>query len=184
MATEPVLWRFTVDDYHHMVEAGILCEDDRVELINGEIVEMSPIGGDHVGCVNNLTRLLTNALGPYAMVSIQNPIRLGEYHEPEPDVTVIRRRPYAGKLPTPEDVLLVMEVANTSVGFDRGTKLPLYAAAGISEAWLVDIPGEAIERHTNPVGGTYRMAVHAGRGEGIESIALSGFRINTDDVFA
>lgn len=184
MATEPVPRRFSVDDYHQMVEAGILCEDDRVELINGEILEMSPVGGRHVARVNRINRMLVERLGDAAIVSIQNPIRLGRYQEPEPDVAVIRRRSYGDELPGTEDVLLLMEVSSTSLAFDRGTKLPLYATAGIPEVWLVDIPGEAIERHTNPMEGTYRVSVRVGRGEAIESTVLPDLQLQTDDVFA
>lgn len=183
MATEPVPWRFTVDDYHRMVEAGILGEDDRVELVNGEILEMSPIGGRHVACVNRINRILIEHLGDAAIVSIQNPIRLGEYQEPEPDAAVIRDRPYGDQLPSADDVLLLAEISSTSLSFDRGTKLPLYAAAGILEVWLVDIPGQAIERHTNPVDGTYRVTVRVGRGEAIESTVLPNLRLQTNDVF-
>lgn len=184
MATEPVPRRFTVDDYHQMVEAGILCEDDRVELINGEILEMSPIGGRHVACVNRINRILIEHLGDAAIVSIQNPIRLGQYQEPEPDVAVIRRRSYGDELPSTEDVLVLIEVSSTSLAFGRGTKLPLYAVVGIPEVWLVDIPGEAVERHTNPVGGAYRVTVRVGRGEAIESTVLPNLRLQTNDVFA
>jgi|SRR5579884_2248750 len=184
MATEPAHWRFTVDDYDRMVEAGILSEDDRVELINGEIVGMSPIGGRHIACVDRLTQLLTTHVGTEAIVSIQNPIRLGEYQEPEPDIVVKRRRSYGDDLPAADDVFLLMEVADTSVAYDRGTKLPVYAAAGIPEAWLVDIPGEAIERHTNPVDGTYRVTMRVGRGEAIESTVFPDLRLKTDEVLS
>lgn len=182
MATQPVHRRFTIDDYDHMVGAGILSEDDRVELINGEIVEMSPIGGRHVACVDNLTRLLASHLRTDVIVSIQNPIRLGQFQEPGPDIVVKRRQAYGDELPAAEDVLLLMEVADTSLTFDRETKLLLYASAGIPEAWLVDIPGQAIERHTNLVGDTYRVTVHVGRGEAIESTVFPDLRLKTDDI--
>ncbi|HZS94813.1 MAG TPA: Uma2 family endonuclease [Chloroflexota bacterium] len=184
MATEPVHRRITVDDYHHLLDAGILSEDDRVELIDGEIVAMGPIGGRHVACVNNLTQLLTAYIGDSAMVSIQNPVRIGEFQEPEPDVAIIRRRSYGDDLPATKDVLLLMEVSITSLDYDRRTKLPLYAAAGIPEVWLVDVPGEAIERHTNPADGVYRLAIRAGRGESIASLALPHLTLTTDDVLA
>jgi Uma2 family endonuclease len=124
MATEPSLWRFTVGDYHHMVEAGILCEDDRVELIDGEIIQMSPIGGQHVDCVSRLTDLLVEHRGADARVNIQSPVRLGAHEEPEPDAAVVRARDYGGELPSAADVLLLIEVADTSLSFDRTRKLP------------------------------------------------------------
>jgi Uma2 family endonuclease len=163
MATEPAHHRFTVTDYYHMAEAGILTEDDRVELIDGEIIDMSPIGGRHVPCVARLNRFLVRTISDDATVNIQSPVRLGEYDEPEPDVSVVRSRNYGDDLPTPSDVLLLIEVSDTTLRYDRATKLPLYASAGIPEYWIVDLQGQSIERHTNPVGSTYRITVRAGR---------------------
>jgi Uma2 family endonuclease len=182
MAIEPSPWRFTVEDYHHMAEAGILCEDDPVELIDGEIIQMSPIGGPHVTCVRKLTHLLVSRLDQGVFVNIQGPVRLSEYDEPEPDVAVVRVRDYGDELPTPADVLLLIEVADTTLRYDRTRKLPLYAGAGIPEVWLVDLQGEAIERHTEPVDGTYRMAMRVGRGHAIESVLIPGLVLSADDV--
>jgi Uma2 family endonuclease len=182
MAIEPSHRRFTVRDYHRMAEVGILTEDDRVELVDGEIVQMTPIGGRHVACVNRLTRLLIRHTGEDATVSVQNPVQLAEDQEPQPDVAVIRARSYGDVLPGARDVLLLIEVADTSLGYDRARKLPLYARAGLAESWLVDLQGEAIERHTNPVGGTYRLTLRAGRGEEIASLAVPGLVLRADEV--
>lgn len=181
MATEPVHRQFTVDDYHRMAEVGILREDDRVELIDGEVVEMSPIGGRHVTCVSRVTRLLVSRL-PEAIVNVQSPVRLGEFQEPEPDLAVVRHRAYANDLPNADDVFLLMEVSDSSLAYDRGTKLPLYASAGIPEVWLVDLPGDAIERHTNPANGGYRISVRVRRGETLASTTMPGLVINVDEV--
>src|SRR5215204_7706797 len=135
-----------------MGEAGILHEDDRVELIEGEIVEMAAIGTRHFSCVNRLTRMLVMGVGDAAVVSVQNPVRLNEHTEPQPDITVIRPRDYTESLPLPEDVLLLIEVSDTTLVYDRKVKLPLYARAGIREVWIVDLAGEVIERHTGPSG--------------------------------
>ena len=164
--------RFTVHDYHRMGEAGILHEDDRVELIEGEIVEMAAIGTRHFACVNQLTRSLVREVGDAAIVSVQNPVRLSERLEPQPDMTVIRARDYEGSLPGPEDVLLLIEVSDTTLAYDRNVKLPLYARAGIPEVWIVDLMGEVIERHTGPSGDGYRRVERARRGEEIRSSAL------------
>ena len=164
--------RFTVHDYHRMGEAGILHEDDRVELIEGEIVEMAAIGTRHFTCVNGLTRLLVREAGDAAIVSVQNPVRLDEHTEPQPDLTVLRVRDYRESLPTPEDVLLLIEVSDTTLAYDRGVKLPLYARAGIREVWIVDLPGEVIERHTDPSVDGYRSSERARRREEIKSAAL------------
>ncbi len=144
--------RFTVDEYHRMAEAGILSEDDRVELIDGEIVEMVPIGSRHAACVDRLNRIFSELLERRAIVRVQNPIRLGRHSEPQPDIALLRPRAdfYASAHPGPADVLLVVEVADTSSDIDREVKLSLYARAGVLEAWLVDLSKEIIEVHRNP----------------------------------
>jgi Uma2 family endonuclease len=174
--------RFTVHDYHRMGEAGILHEDDRVELIEGEIVEMAAIGTRHFACVNGLTRLLVRSVGDEAIVSVQNPVRLNERTEPQPDLTVIRPRDYRLSLPGPEDVLLLIEVSDTTLTYDRGVKLPLYARAGIREVWIVDLSGEVIERHTDPSGYSYRHTERVPRGEWIESSTLPDLALTAEDV--
>lgn len=174
--------RFTVDDYHRMAEAGLFSEDDRVELIDGEVVEMTPIGARHAMCVAELTWLLSKALDDRLRVSVQNPIRLGEYGEPQPDLAVLRARDYGDTLPGPEDVLLVVEVADTSLAYDREVKLPMYAGAGISEAWIVDLSGESIERHTEPSEKGYKLIARAGRGEQLGSTGLSDLALHADAV--
>lgn len=182
MAIEPAHRRFTVDHYHRMADIGILREDDRVELIDGTVVQKSPIGGRHATCVSRITGLLVSRLIDDAVVNVQSPVRLGEYQEPEPDLAVVRNREYGNELPSADDVFLLMEVSDSSLAYDRGTKLRLYARAGIPEFWLIDIPGEAIERHTNPSGDRYGVTVRVGCGEEIESTGVPGLLIRTDDV--
>ncbi len=173
--------RFTVDEYHRMAEVGIFMEDDPVELIAGEIVEKCPITARHVWCTNRLNHLLIPQLGDGLLASPRNPIQLSDDSEPEPDFAVIRDRPYE-ELPTPADVLLAIEVADSSQEYDRNVKLPLYAAAGIPEAWLIDLAAETVERHTDPGNGIYRLTVLALRGESLTSTVLAGLTIAVDDV--
>jgi Uma2 family endonuclease len=175
--------RFTVDDYHRMAEAGILHEDDRVELIEGEIVEMTPIGARHATCVRELNRLVGKQVGDDLRVDVQSPIRIGEHGEPQPDVAVIRARDYSNSLPSPEDVLLLIEVADTSLAYDREVKLLLYARSGIPEAWLVDLTGGVIERHTEPAEDGYRLVRRVGRGETLRSETVSELETPVDAVF-
>lgn len=185
MQTKPMevrRWRFTVHDYHRMGEAGILHEDDRVELIEGELVEMTAIGSRHFACVNGLNRLVMRAVDDDAIVSVQNPVRLNEYNEPQPDLTVIRPRDYRISLPVPDDVLLLIEVSDTTLAYDRNVKLPLYARAGIREVWIVNLPGETVERHTDPSSDGYRSVERPRRGETLESLALPGLSVAVDDV--
>jgi len=165
-----------------MGEAGILHEDDRVELIEGELVEMTAIGTRHFSCVNRLNRLLVMNVGDEAIVSVQNPVRLNEHTEPQPDLTVIRPRDYRLSLPGPEDVLLLIEVSDTTLAYDRGVKLPLYARAGIKEVWIIDLPGETIERYTDPLEESYRRADRLRRGQRLESISLPGPTPSVDEV--
>ncbi len=149
----PARHRLNVDEYHRMGEAGILHEDDRVELIDGELIDMAPIGQDHAATVNRLTRALVMAFGEQAIVSVQNPVRLNRFNEPRPDFAVFRPRAdfYAtGERPGPADTLLVIEVADSSLRYDRGVKLPLYARSGIPEVWIVDLRRRMVDVHRAP----------------------------------
>ena len=174
--------RFTVHEYHRMAEAGILHEDDRVELIEGEIVEMNPIGSRHATCVRTLNRLLNRQVGDDLLVDVQNPVRLDENGEPQPDLAVIRTRDYRESLPKPEDVLLLIEVSDTTLAYERGIKLPLYARKGVREAWIVDLNAGAVERNTEPSGDGYRLTARAGRGEALASAAVPEVVITVDAV--
>ena len=164
--TDEVLVRhkLNVDDYHRMGEAGILGEDDRVELIDGELIDMAPIGSDHVATVNGLTEALVLACTGRAIVSVQNPVRLDRLNEPQPDVAVFRLRAdrYRSRdTAGPSDVLLLVEVSDSSLRFDRTVKLPLYARSGIAEVWVVDLQRRVLEAHRRPVGDAYtEIATH------------------------
>ncbi len=174
--------RFTVHEYHRMGEVGILHEDDRVELIEGELIEMASIGTRHFTCVNALTRLFVRGVGDEAIVSVQNPVRLNESNEPQPDLTVIRNRDYRESLPGPKDVLLLIEVSDTTLAYDRNVKLPLYARAGIREVWIVDLAGGIVERYTGPTPNGYRHTEQARRGASLVPEALPGLALPADAV--
>jgi Uma2 family endonuclease len=167
-----------------MLDAGILTEDDRVELIEGEIIQMAPIGSRHAACVSRLNQLFSREVGERTIVSVQNPIRLGEHSEPEPDVTLLRPKPdfYASAHPTPADVLLVVEVADTSMEYDREVKIPLYARAGVSEVWLVDLTGNVVELFSGPSGDSYREVRRVAAGQTLSPAALTGLTIPVDQV--
>jgi Uma2 family endonuclease len=158
---------FNVAEYYRMAEAGIFSEDDRVELIEGEIAQMTPIGSGHAGRVLRIGTLFSRQVGDAALVNVQNPIRLGDFSEPQPDVALLRPRDdfYAQGHPTPADVLLLIEVADTSLAYDRGVKAPLYARARIPELWIVNLLEDLIEVYTDPVDGAYRQVRRARRGE-------------------
>ena len=175
---------FNVDEYQRMAQAGILTEDDRVELIEGEVIEMSPIGSRHAACVKRLNALLHRAVGQQMIVSVQDPIYIDEFSAPQPDLALLRARDdfYAGSHPAASDVLLVVEVADTSIEYDRKVKLPLYARAGIHEVWLANVPEDRVEIHTQPLNDQYQSVVIVRRGESIESQTIAGLSVNVDDI--
>ena len=165
---------FTVDEYYRMADAGILTPDDRVELIDGEIIEMSPIGSRHLGCVNRATRLFTSAFGGRVVVSVQNPLWLSNFTEPEPDVVLLKPRgdEYASKKPAAEDALLVLEVADTTLAYDRNVKLPRYAKAGVPEVWIENLQDDLLLVYRDPVGNAYTTSLVFRRGESVSVAAL------------
>ena len=166
--------RFTVSEYHRMAEAGILGEDDPVELLHGQIYVMSPIGSQHAACVRRLTRLFMLAAGEQAEVSVQNPIFLATDSEPEPDVALLVSRDdaYAARHPRPDEVLLLVEVSGSTLAFDQTTKLPLYAQAGIREVWIVALDEDRMHGYRQPAGNTYDEHVIYERGDTMQVEAL------------
>ena len=167
MAVDLKRRRFNVDEYEQMGRAGILGEDDRVELLDGEIVEMTPIGLRHADCVNRLARSLVLTFDDVAVILVQNPIRLSDRSEPQPDLALVHRRAglYASSHPRPSDILLIVEVADTSIESDRRVKVPLYARGGIPEVWLVDLNQDTVTAYRDPRRGGYRTAHVVRRGD-------------------
>jgi Uma2 family endonuclease len=173
-----------VDEFYRMAEAGIFHEDDRVELIEGEIIEMSPIGSDHSGTVNALTHFLVQAVGDRAVVSVQNPVRLSHITEPLPDFVVLKPRAdfYRERTAKPEDVLLIVEVAKTSARYDKLIKVPLYARHAIPEYWLVRLDKRLIEVHRDPADGKYRSVAEVNAGAALDIERLPGIAIPASSV--
>ncbi len=166
---------FTVDAYHRMAEVGVIGPDERTELLDGEVVDKMTISSRHAGCVNRLTSLLGRLVRGRAVVAVQNPIRLDDHSEPEPDVAVLRPRDdfYGDAHATPADVLWLVEVADTTLRLDRTVKLPLCAAAGIAEVWLVDIVAETLEVHREPDAADFRSMRRHGRGKAVAPAAFA-----------
>lgn len=166
MSTKVLRRQFSIQDYHQMVVAGILTEDERVELIQGEIVQMSPIGVRHASCVNRLLKLFLQSLGDRATVIVQNPVILSNLSEPQPDLALLKPRDdfYAAGHPQPQDILLLVEVADTTIESDfaertlreRTIKIPLYASSGIREVWLVDVNELVVEVFREPTANSYQ----------------------------
>jgi len=157
----------TIEEYHRMSEAGILTEADRVELLDGEIYQMSPIGSEHGACVKRLNQLLNQLLGEKVIVSVQDPVQIPELSEPEPDIALLAPRSdfYADAHPLPEEIFLIIEVANTSYEKDKLVKLPIYARAGILEYWIVNLEKGRVEIFQKPQKGSYVVETVAGPGE-------------------
>ena len=159
-ATQPARRLFTVDEYYAMADAGILTEGERVELIDGEIIVMSPIGNEHAATVNVAAHfLIPVSIGRAANVRVQSHVRLDERTQPEPDVLLLKWRDdfYRHRAPAADDVLLLIEVSDTSLSYDRNIKLALYARFLIPEVWLANIPARVIEAYTEPVDGEYTI---------------------------
>jgi Uma2 family endonuclease len=177
---------FTVDEYHRMAEAGIFHPDERVELIEGEIVEMSPIGPRHAGCVINANRLFMTRLGDRIVLSPQNPVVIRPRSEPQPDLLLLRPRTisYSREHPTPEDVALAVEVADTTVRFDRVVKARLYARAGIAEFWLFLPNDMAVEIHRGPGPDGYGRVTRHGSDETVSPLAFPDIAFVVSDFFA
>lgn len=159
MNTTLQVHKFTVDEYHKLSDVGLLQEGERVELVGGEIIDMAPIGSKHASCVKRLIHLLTEKLKKRGIVSAQDPIQIEEFSELQPDVALLKYRSdfYAEKHPTSKDVLLLIEVSDSSLEYDKETKIPLYAGAAIQEAWLVNLMENCVEVYSFPSGTGYEV---------------------------
>lgn len=165
---------FSIDEYTEMINSGAFASDDRIELIRGEIVEMAPIGYDHAFCVTALDRVFHRLVNDKAIIWSQNPIQIKlSNSQPQPDIVLLKPRSDLSPKspPTAEDVLLLIEVADTTIRYDRGAKLKLYAEGGIAEYWIVNLRGDVIEVYSNPVNGEYKQSRKARRGD---TLALPG----------
>ena len=185
MSTPTLRRQFTVHDYARMRETGILAEDDRVELLDGEIYQMSPLGSLHIAIVNRLNKLLMRQVGDDAILSIQNSIQLNDYSEPQPDVALLNPRDdyYDQALARPDDILLLIEVADSSIEYDRDHKLPRYAASNIAEVWIIDVDQQIVEQYTQPMQGQYTQINKVLFGNRIQSKTMQQIAITTEQIF-
>jgi Uma2 family endonuclease len=176
--------RFTAAEYHQMIEAGVFNDDERLELIDGEIVEMSPIGDPHSSCVRRLNELLGQLCAGRAIVDVQAPLIAGARYVPQPDLALLRRKAdyYASGTPTPPDCLLVIEVGDSTAEFDRQTKMPRYAHGGVAELWLVDLPRQVVVVYRDPLGDAYQHVQIFRRGEAIAVPAAEGALVPVESI--
>ena len=176
--------KFTVAEYYRMAEVGILGRDERVELIEGEIIVMAPMGERHANGVRRIDRVLHRALGDAAIISVQCPLRLDDYSEPEPDIALLRLREdeYLDSHPGPADTLVAVEVSDSSLAFDLGDKARRYAAAGIPEMWVMNLPGDCIDRLDQPGPSGYARHTVFRRGDKIRPAALPDLEFAVADL--
>ena len=184
---EPSVRLFTVDEYYRMAEVGILRPDERVELIEGVIVQMPPIGPDHAGSVDSLNELLGDRLRPRARVRVQNPLHLDGMAEPEPDLALVRpegerREAYRSSHPTLEDIFLVVEIADSTLTYDLGEKAAMYARAGVPDLWVIDLRGGRIVVHREPTPDGYASVQTIERGTTVRPLAFRDIEFTADEI--
>ncbi len=179
----PKRHRITVDEFHRMGEAGIFSEDERVELVEGEIIDMAPIGPFHANVVDELMQLFVKKLPNELRLRAQNPITLDRKNEPQPDLAIVKNKSYISSHPAPEDVLLLIEVADTSLDYDRNVKIPLYARHKIPEVWLVNLEEKTIEVFRHPASQGYSEARIIRAGENLQASTPSGIEIDPSRLF-
>ena len=178
------LRRFTPAEFLALVEVGILASGDRVELLDGVIIEMAPIGDPHAGTVDVYTEMLPSGVDQGTLLRVQGPLALDEHSRLYPDLMLLRRRAdyYRSRPPAPEDVLLLIEVADSSVDYDRNEKLPRYARAGIPEVWLTILPERVIEVHTEPADGRYAVRRIFAPGDSISPACFPDIALSVDEI--
>ena len=185
MDTQLLRRAFSVDEFHRMAEAGVFGEEDRLELLAGEIVRMTPIGSHHAGCVNRLNRLLTAAVGTHAVVSVQNPVSCGDRTELQPDLGILKPRAdfYSRAHPQPQDVYALIEVADSSIGYDQGVKMRTYAMAGIPALVIIDLGAKEVTVYRKPTDGTYRQHDVLRSNDRLQIPGVAGTDMKVGDLF-
>jgi len=180
---QPRRLRFSVDEYYKMIELGILKDYEKAEIIEGELIQKMPIGDKHASIVDVLNRFFIKNVSDDVRVRIQNPIRLTDYDEPEPDIVLADLTKYDGKRhPRPPEILLIVEVSDSTLKYDRDTKLSLYAEAEIPEVWIVNLKNDIIEVHQKPSSGIYQLAQIFKRGDVLQSDSLSNLKLEVDKI--
>lgn len=181
----PARHRLSIADFLRMAQVGILREDDRIELIKGELIDMAPIGSKHASTVGVLTKLVILAAGEQGFVTSQSPVVLNDDSQPQPDLLLLKWRAdyYVSALPQPGDVLLLIEVSDATLHFDRDIKIPLYAKSGIPEVWLVNLEDATIEVYREPSPEGYKLMLRPSREDAISPIHFAGFVLTPKNLF-
>ncbi len=182
---QPARLRFAVDDYYKMIELGMLKDYERAEIIDGELIRKMSIGDRHAYVVDILNRLFNKSLTDDILIRIQNPLRLTDYDEPQPDIVLADLTKYDGKRhPRPAETILVVEVSDSTLKYDRDVKMPLYAEAEIPEVWIVNLQNEIIEVHQQPSVGIYQLAKIFKQGEVVKSSVLPELSLDVDSLLS
>ncbi len=180
---QPRRLRFSVDEYYKMMELGMLKDYEKAEIIEGELIQKTPIGDRHALIVDILTEFFIRNVSDKVRVRVKNPVRISDYDEPEPDITLADLTKYDGKRhPRPAEVILIVEVSDSTLKYDRDTKLALYAEAEIPEVWIVNLKNEIIEVHQNPSIGIYQLAQIFKRGDILQSGSLQNIKLEVDKI--
>lgn len=180
---QPRRLRFSVDEYYKMIELGMLKDYEKAEIIDGELIQKMTIGDKHAAVVNKLTRLFIKNVSDDVLVSIQNPLRLSDFNEPEPDLVLADLTKYDGsRHPRPEEVILLIEVSDSTLKYDRDSKVPLYAEAGIPEVWIINLPNNIIEIHQKPSNGLYQLVKIFKPDEIVNSEKLPNLSFSVKDI--
>lgn len=175
---------FNIEEYHKMAEIGIFGEGERLELIEGEIFKMSPVGKRHAAHVKRLNKIFNQCLGERVLISVQDPVELNDKSEPLPDIALLQPREdfYESGHPQPKDILLLVEVADTTIEYDRKIKIPLYARSNIIEVWLVNIDEQAVEVYRQPAANEYQIIQKFQRGQNLSPQAFPESQIIVDQI--
>ncbi len=182
---QPRRLRFSVDEYYKMIELGMLKDYEKAEIIEGELIQKTPIGDKHATVVDVLNKFFIKNVFDDILVSVQNPVRLTDFDEPEPDIALADLTKYDGRRhPQPAEILLIVEVSDSTLKYDRDTKLSLYAESEIPEVWIVNLKNDIIEVHQKPSNGIYQLAQIFKRGELIKSAILPYLEIKVDEVLS
>lgn len=182
---QPMKLRFSVDEYYKMIELGLIKDYEKAEIIDGELIKKMSVGDKHAFIVDILTEFFIKNTSNKIRVRIQNPLRLSDFHEPEPDIVLSDLTKYDGKRhPRPAETLLVIEVSDSTLKYDKNTKLPLYADAGVPELWIVNIPNNTVEVHQNPRGLVYHLIKVFSLGETVRSSILPEISISVDEILS
>ena len=184
MSLELLKRQFNVKEYNEMPRAGIFKENERLELIRGEIFKMSPVGHHYSACVNRLTQLFSQRLGDRVLVSVQNLVELDDYLEPQPDIALLAPKAdfYESGHPKPADIFLIVEVADTTIKLDREVKIPLYGEDNIIEVWLVDINEQCVEVYRQPIASGYEQVQKLQRGQNLSIQRFPSINIQVDEI--